>query len=148
MRGWGEVDGLVEFMRGFSSVVASAEDAYPFIAEIESVPVASGLLTMHAGVALLGGASTVPAARGRGAQRALLAARLQFAADHGCSGDDVCRAGKRLPAQCRAARLPDRVHADQVAEATLKRSPAMIRMATVDDARQLPGYTGPMSTER
>ena len=92
MRGWGEVDGLVEFMRGFSSVVASAEDAYPFIAEIESVPVASGLLTMHGGVALLGGASTVPEARRRGAQRALLAARLQFAADHGCRLAMMCAA--------------------------------------------------------
>jgi GNAT superfamily N-acetyltransferase len=92
MRGWGEVDGLVEFLRGFSRVVAGAEDAYPFIADIDSVPVASGLLTMHAGVALLAGASTVPEARGRGAQRALLAARLRFARDHGCRLAMMCAA--------------------------------------------------------
>ena len=33
---------------------------------------------------LLAGASTIPDARGRGAQNALLAERLRYAAEHGC----------------------------------------------------------------
>ncbi|HVJ93760.1 MAG TPA: hypothetical protein VM580_28350 [Labilithrix sp.] len=39
---------------------------------------------VHDGVALLAGASTIPDARRRGGQRALLAARLRFATDAGC----------------------------------------------------------------
>jgi GNAT superfamily N-acetyltransferase len=92
MRGWSEASGVVEFMRDFNKVVAGAEDAYPFMAEIDGDSVASGLLTMHDGVALLAGASTVPEARGRGAQRALLAARLRFAAEHGCPLAMMCAA--------------------------------------------------------
>ena len=41
-------------------------------------------LSMHEGVAMLAGASTIPAFRGRGAQNALLRTRLNMAADHGC----------------------------------------------------------------
>ena len=48
-------------------------------------PVATGALFLFDGVALLAGASTVPAARGRGAQNALLAARLHFAAERGAA---------------------------------------------------------------
>ena len=39
---------------------------------------------IHEGVALLAGASTIPSARNRGAQRALLEARLRHAASQGC----------------------------------------------------------------
>ena len=46
---------------------------------------ANGALGMHDGVALFAGVSTVPAARGLGAQAALLGARLAYARDHGCT---------------------------------------------------------------
>ncbi|HEY7771073.1 GNAT family N-acetyltransferase [Longimicrobium sp.] len=83
-RGWGETPELAEFMRAFGTITATAEGAVPFLAEVEGEPVATGALAMHGGVALLAGASTVPAARKQGAQRALLQARLRFAAEHGC----------------------------------------------------------------
>jgi len=83
-RGWGETPELAEFMRAFGTITASAEGTVPFLAEVDGEPVATGALAMHGGVALLAGASTVPAARKQGAQRALLQARLRYAAEHGC----------------------------------------------------------------
>jgi Acetyltransferase (GNAT) family. len=61
----------------------SAVGAY-FLAEVDGQIAGGGVLTMHEGVASLGGASTLPAFRNRGAQTALLRARLAFAAQHGC----------------------------------------------------------------
>jgi GNAT superfamily N-acetyltransferase len=82
--GWGDTPELAEFMRAFGKITATAERTVPFLAEVDGEPVATGALAMHGGVALLAGASTVPAARKRGAQRALLQARLRYAAEHGC----------------------------------------------------------------
>jgi hypothetical protein len=56
----------------------------PFLAERDGQPVAAGGVALIDGVALLAGASTVPQARRQGAQLALLQARLQYAAAHGC----------------------------------------------------------------
>jgi GNAT superfamily N-acetyltransferase len=83
-RGWGETPELAEFMRAFGTITATAEGTVPFLAEVDGEPVATGALAMHGGVALLAGASIVPAARKQGAQRALLQARLRSAAEHGC----------------------------------------------------------------
>lgn len=47
--------------------------------------VATASLGLHEGVALLGGASTCPEFRGRGAQRALLAYRLRLARERGAT---------------------------------------------------------------
>jgi GNAT superfamily N-acetyltransferase len=47
-------------------------------------------MSIHEGVALLAGASTVPEARGRGAQLALLDARLRYAVEHGCDLAMMC----------------------------------------------------------
>lgn len=84
-RGWQEFDGVREFMAAFGPTAAGAEDAHPFLAFADSQPIAAGSLTMHDGVAILAGASTVPEARGRGAQGALLRARLHHAATAGCT---------------------------------------------------------------
>jgi len=46
--------------------------------------IATAGLVLHDRVALLAGASTVPEARGQGAQRAGLATRLRYAAEAGC----------------------------------------------------------------
>jgi GNAT superfamily N-acetyltransferase len=78
-RGWAEMPELASFIREFALIGAEAEDTHAFAAEIDGVVVATGSLHLHGGVALMTGASTVPEARGQGAQRALLDARLVFA---------------------------------------------------------------------
>ncbi len=55
-----------------------------YLVEHEGVPIATGSLGVHDGVALLAGASTIPSARGRGAQSVLLARRLVDARARGC----------------------------------------------------------------
>lgn len=83
-RGWSEFEELSDFMLGLSRVSARREGGLSFLAELDGRPVASGALSVHEGVALLAGASTVPEARRRGAQLALLDARLAYAAGRGC----------------------------------------------------------------
>lgn len=85
LNGWREVPEVVEFLSSFGPTAFDAEDAHQFLVSEGDVPIASGTLAIAGDVALLAGASTVPAARGRGAQRALLAERLAFAAARGCS---------------------------------------------------------------
>jgi hypothetical protein len=52
----------------------------------------TGAVAIHDGVALLAGASTIPSARKRGVQAALLQARLAHAAAHGCDLAMMCAA--------------------------------------------------------
>ena len=85
LRGWGASAEMREFMSSFGLMLAGAEDTYPFLARLDGAPVATGSLVICNDVALLAGASTVPEARGRGAQRALLGARLRFASSMGLS---------------------------------------------------------------
>lgn len=82
--GWGESPEIVAFVRAMGEVSARATDTYAFFAEVNDTPIATGSLHLHDGVAVLAGASTIPSARRRGAQNALLAARLAFAREHGC----------------------------------------------------------------
>jgi GNAT superfamily N-acetyltransferase len=56
-----------------------------FLVLAGGVPVAAAGMTIHQDVAVLGGASTLPAFRGRGAQSRLLRHRLRLAADAGCA---------------------------------------------------------------
>jgi hypothetical protein len=79
--GWNE---LGETVLSFCSVNAHRQDALNFIADIDGRPVAAGGLSVHDRTALLAGASTIPSERRQGAQRALLAARLLYAKEHGC----------------------------------------------------------------
>ncbi|MGC4084676.1 MAG: GNAT family N-acetyltransferase [Vicinamibacterales bacterium] len=90
VEGWSEFPEVREFMASFGPTAVGAEDAYPFIVRDGGTAIATGALSMHGNVALLAGASTVPGARGRGAQRALLAARLRFAAEQGCTLAMMC----------------------------------------------------------
>jgi GNAT superfamily N-acetyltransferase len=83
-RGWSEFPGLTEFLRGLALVGAHRTNAVSFFAESGELPIATGQLCLCDGVALLAGASTVPEARRRGAQTALLEARLRHAAGQGC----------------------------------------------------------------
>ncbi len=77
-----EVDGAVAaFIR--------AEHRLPvmrrFLALAGATPIAAAAMTIHGDVAVLGGASTLPAHRGRGAQSLLLRHRRRLAADAGCT---------------------------------------------------------------
>ena len=49
------------------------------------VPIAAAAMTVHGDVAVLGGAATLPAYRGQGAQSRLVRHRLRLAADAGCA---------------------------------------------------------------
>lgn len=56
-----------------------------FVAVENGAPIAAAAMTCHGDVALLGGAATLPACRGRGGQTRLLAHRLRVAAGAGCT---------------------------------------------------------------
>lgn len=86
------------FARGFGGYEAASEEddlaarvtvAAPsravFVAERDGEPVACGAVEIHGTMALLFAGCTVPAARRLGAHRALLAARLAWAAERGCT---------------------------------------------------------------
>lgn len=88
--GWSEYAELSAIMHGLARVTATSAGTTPFFAELDGRPVATGALAMHDGVALLAGASTIPSARNRGAQRALLEARLRHAAEADCDLAMMC----------------------------------------------------------
>ncbi len=82
--GWAETPEIAEFVRAIGRVNARAADTHCFLAELDGRPIGAGAMHVHDGVAVLAGASTIPSARRRGGQRALLAARLRFAREAGC----------------------------------------------------------------
>ena len=61
-----------------------AAGTFFFMAEVDGVPAGGGMMSIHYGVASLGGAGTLPEFRNRGVQKALLLERLATAADQGC----------------------------------------------------------------
>jgi len=65
-------------------VFALAEGHECYLARIGNAAVGGGSLALRDGIAGLFGASTLPACRGRGVQSALLAARIDRAAEAGC----------------------------------------------------------------
>ena len=84
-RGWThEHPEFEDFVRDSGVLVAAREGSPCFLAEIDGTPGAAGALTLHEGVALFGGASTVPEMRRRGLQGALLQERMRYAAERGC----------------------------------------------------------------
>ena len=81
---WGsESAELGTLLETLGPVVARARGVTCFLAELDGEPIAAAALNMTNGVALLAGAATISTARRRGAQRALLQARLAFAAARG-----------------------------------------------------------------
>jgi hypothetical protein len=84
-RGWApDHPELMDFLMDFGAVTAAREQTVCFLAEADGNPGAAGVMTMHEGIALFGGASTVPELRKRGLQTALLEARMRCAFDHCC----------------------------------------------------------------
>ena len=84
--GWAtEHESLADFMLAFGRINTHCKGSHPFIAEVDGKAAAAGMLLIYDDVAILAGASTRPESRNRGAQNALLAARLAFAAEEGCT---------------------------------------------------------------
>ena len=71
-------------MLNFTRVGCNCPAGRAFVAEIEGEMVATASLSIFGTTAILGGASTLPQARNRGAQSALLNCRLDFARKSGC----------------------------------------------------------------
>ncbi len=90
--GWSEFAEVADFMRDIGRLSMATRDATCFIAELNGEAIATGALSIQDGVALFAGASTIPGRRGLGAQRALLDARLRFAADQRCDLAMMCAA--------------------------------------------------------
>jgi len=84
-RGWSyEHPELEEFVRDIGEACVAREQSPCLLAEIDGIPAAAGALILHEGVALFGGAATVPESRKRGLQSALLQERMRYAAQYGC----------------------------------------------------------------
>jgi len=87
--GWRQ-DGFVDFMYELQRANVESQAIDLFLAELDGRPIATAALVVQDGVALLAGASTVPEGRRRGAQNALLAARLAYGATRGCDVAMMC----------------------------------------------------------
>jgi hypothetical protein len=84
--GWAtEHESLADFMFGFGQISARCAGGFPYLAELDGMPIATGMLFIQGEIAVLAGASTIPEGRNNGAQNALLRDRLKFAAEHGCT---------------------------------------------------------------
>jgi GNAT superfamily N-acetyltransferase len=84
-RGWThEHPEFESFVRETGVLMVAREGSPCFLAEVDGMPGAAGALIVREGVALFGGAATVPELRRRGLQAALLNERMRYAAEHGC----------------------------------------------------------------
>jgi len=88
--GWRDFAETADLMAGIMQVTAAREGGVSFLVNLHSEPIAAGALSIHEGVALLAGASTIHKWRHRGAQRVLLESRLDYAARAGCDLAMVC----------------------------------------------------------
>lgn len=84
-RGWAaDYPAILDSIRQFGLVAFARPHNVCFLAEINGYAGAAGVLFLHEGVALFGGASTIPELRRHSLQAALLQARLAHAIEHGC----------------------------------------------------------------
>jgi len=90
--GWSESPEFREFLLDLGMVLAAAEGSVRFLAELSGLPIAAGSLRCEGGVAMFAGSCTIPSARNQGAQRALLEARMRYAAEAGCDLAMMCAA--------------------------------------------------------
>lgn len=91
-QGWSEIGEVADFLLEICAINAQREGVVNFFAEWENEPIATGTLCLGEGVALLGGACTIPSARKRGAQSVLLETRLRYAAEQGYDLAMICAA--------------------------------------------------------
>ncbi len=80
LAGYGMGGVVAEFIRAEHG----SADIRRFLALRDGTPIAAAAMTIHGQIAVLGGAATLPAERGHGAQSTLLAHLLRAAADAGC----------------------------------------------------------------
>ena len=84
-RGWAhDHPELEEILLELGAVMAARDQTVCFLAEIDGLPGAAGVLCLHQGAALFAGAATVPEFRRRGLQSALLRERMRYAFEHEC----------------------------------------------------------------
>jgi GNAT superfamily N-acetyltransferase len=84
-RGWAhDRPDFLDYLRESGAIMTARAESVSFLAEFDGRPGAAGSLCIHGGVALFAGAATAPEFRRRGLQGALLRARMEYAADHGC----------------------------------------------------------------
>jgi N-acetylglutamate synthase-like GNAT family acetyltransferase len=82
--GWSEDPAVARIIRALVEVGLANRAMRHYVVERDGRVVATGSMGIHDGVALLAGASTIPSARGSGAQSQLLATRLGDARQLGC----------------------------------------------------------------
>lgn len=89
--GWAtEQPALFEFILSMGRITTRTKGGHPFLAELDGRPVAAAGFGIYDDVCILAGAATVPWARNKGAQNALLAARLNYAEQQGCRLAMMC----------------------------------------------------------
>jgi hypothetical protein len=92
-KGWSAtLPAITEFLLEMGPVSVEREDSVSLIAELDGHPIATAVLCFAGGIALFGGAATVPEARKQGAQLALLEARLSYGVEAGCDVAMMCAA--------------------------------------------------------
>jgi acetyltransferase (GNAT) family protein len=84
LRGWAHLPELREVLQDLGRITLAREATLCFLAEIDGTPAAAAILSLHDGIALFGGSTTVPELRRRGAHHALLQARMRHAHAYGC----------------------------------------------------------------
>ena len=88
VQGWGRTEpDEAELARQLAEMLASLDrwSSFRVVALVDDVPVSTGGCTLAGEVAQLWGAITLPASRGRGSYRAVLAERLRLAREHGAT---------------------------------------------------------------
>ena len=84
-RGWShEHPELREFLLDLGNISTAREGSFCFLAELDGIPGAAGVLSIHEGIAHFAGSATLPELRRRGLQAALLHERMRYAHQHGC----------------------------------------------------------------
>ena len=82
--GWSDAVEFAPQIKEMAYMMATSEGYAAFLVQRGREFIAAAGLFLHEGIALLAGASTIAEERGHGAQRAVLAARLDYARKHGC----------------------------------------------------------------
>jgi hypothetical protein len=88
VRGWGRTEpDEAELARQLGETLANLAtwSSFRVVALVDDVPVSTGGCTLAGEVAQLWGAITLPASRGRGSYRGVLAERLRLAREHGAT---------------------------------------------------------------
>jgi GNAT superfamily N-acetyltransferase len=85
IRGWTHEHPEQEtFVQQMGAIFMAREQSPCFLAEVDGEVGAAGVLSIHDGVALFGGSTTVPELRRRGLHAALMDRRMQYAFEQGC----------------------------------------------------------------